>query len=173
VHDYEQWAKVNDRILALHPDRKPPRIWHAVVEVFQRADTRPLRVAIENILANDPASEKDPFLVGSRFNLALLNHELDAAGSLAAALPRKSLAGFPLEFSRDFWVGVVARLKGDETSARAAFIRAAQNRRRGAVTPMLRGCFLASGDRCILGKKGRGDERRPARMELLAVAKAQ
>ena len=31
--------------------------------------------------------------------------------------------GFP-SFGRDFWVGVVARLKGDETSARAAFMRA-------------------------------------------------
>ena len=30
---------------------------------------------------------------------------------------------FP-QLGRDFWVGVVARLKGDETSARAAFMRA-------------------------------------------------
>ena len=28
------------------------------------------------------------------------------------------------QLGRDFWVGVVARLKGDETSARAAFMRA-------------------------------------------------
>ena len=30
---------------------------------------------------------------------------------------------FP-QLGRDFWVGVIARLKGDETSARAAFMRA-------------------------------------------------
>ena len=29
-----------------------------------------------------------------------------------------------LQLGRDFWVGVVARLKGDETSARASFMRA-------------------------------------------------
>ena len=45
--------------------------------------------------------------------------------SLAAVLSQKhSLEwSFP-ELGRDFWVGVVARLKGDETSARAAFMRA-------------------------------------------------
>jgi TolB-like protein/tRNA A-37 threonylcarbamoyl transferase component Bud32/Tfp pilus assembly protein PilF len=174
VHDYEQWAKVNDRILALHPDRKPPRIWHAVVEVFKRADTRPLRVAIENILANDPASEKDPFLIGSRFNLALLNRELDAAGSLAAALPRRSLAGFPLEFSRDFWVGVVARLKGDETSAGAAFIRARAEQEKdlggypNAAGPL---SYLGVTD-AFLGRREEAMSEGRRAMELLTVAKS-
>ena len=52
-----------------------------------------------------------------------------ATGTPPAALRRvlsqkNSLAwGFP-QLGRDFWVGVVARLKGDETSARAAFMRA-------------------------------------------------
>ena len=174
VHDYEQWAKVNERILALHPDRKPPRIWRAVVEVFQRADTRPLRVAIENILANDPASEKDPFLVGSRFNLALLNREFDAAGSLAAALPRKSLAGFPLEFSRDFWVAVVARLKGDETSARAAFIRArAEQEKEVRGYPNAAGLLSCLGViDAYLGRKEEAMSEGRRAMELLAVAKS-
>ena len=45
--------------------------------------------------------------------------------ALAAVLPQKNWldAGFT-QLGRDFWVGVVARLKGDETSARAAFMRA-------------------------------------------------
>src|SRR5262249_25091615 len=47
LHDYEQWDKVMDRILVLHPDRKPARIWRAFIEVDQRADTRPLRAAID------------------------------------------------------------------------------------------------------------------------------
>ena len=43
----------------------------------------------------------------------------------AALLSRKNSLewGFP-QLGPDFWVGVVARLKGDETSARAAFMRA-------------------------------------------------
>ena len=51
-----------------------------------------------------------------------------ATGTPLAALrrcfPRRIRSrGFP-QLGRDFWVGVVARLKGDETSARAAFMRA-------------------------------------------------
>jgi len=124
LHDYEQYAKVMDRILALHPD-PPTRIWRAFIEVDQRADTGPWRVAIEKILAEDPASAKDPFLTGHRFTLALLDRDFDAAGDLAAALsPKDSEVAVYPDFGRDFWMGVVARLKGDETSARAALMRA-------------------------------------------------
>jgi len=124
LHDYEQYAKVMDRILALHPD-KPTRIWRAFIAVDQRADTGPWRVAIEKILAEDPASAKDPFLTGHRFTLALLDRDFDAAGDLAAALsPKDSEVAVYPDFGRDFWMGVVARLKGDETSARAALMRA-------------------------------------------------
>src|SRR5207244_2999622 len=60
-----------------------------------------------------------------RFTLALFDRDWDAAGVLAAALPQKdSPDGVYPDFGRDFWIGVVARLKGDETSARAAFMRA-------------------------------------------------
>ncbi len=125
LHDYEQYAKVMDRILALHPDRKPTRIFRAFIAVDQRADTGPWRVAIEKILAEDPASAKDPFLTGHRFTLALLDRDFDAAGDLAAALsPKDSEVAVYPDFGRDFWMGVVARLKGDETSSRAALMRA-------------------------------------------------
>ena len=125
LHDYEQWAKALDRVLALHPDSKPARIFRAFIEVEQRADTGPWRVAIEKILAEDPASAKDPFLTGHRFTLALLDRDLDAAGDLAAALsPKDSEVAVYPDFGRNFWMGVVARLKGDETSARAALTMA-------------------------------------------------
>jgi serine/threonine-protein kinase len=114
-----------DRILALHPDAKPTRIFRAFIEVDQRADTGPWRVAIEKILAEDPASAKDPFLTGQRFTLALFDRDLDTAGVLAAALSQTdSPDGMYPDFGRDFWMGVVARLKGDETSARAALTKA-------------------------------------------------
>src|SRR6266545_3528633 len=108
LHDYEQYAKVMDRILALHPDRKPERIFRAFIAVDQRADTGPWRVAIEKILAEDPASAKDPFLTGHRFTLALLDRDFDAAGDLAAALsPKDSEVAVYPDFGRDFWMGVV------------------------------------------------------------------
>ena len=125
LHDYDQMARVMDRIIAVQPDRKRARIIRAGIEVDRRADTGPLRAAIEKILTNEPGSEKDPFVASYRLDLALSDRDLDAAGSIAAALPLKQSldSGFNAG-SRDFWLGVVARLKGDAAAARAAFMRA-------------------------------------------------
>ena len=125
LHDYDQHARIMDRIVALDPSRKPGRIFRASVELYRRADTGPLRAEIEKILTNEPGSEKDPFMAGQRYTLALYDRDWDAAERAAPLLSRKNSFewGFP-QLGRDFWVGVVARLKGDETSARAAFMRA-------------------------------------------------
>ena len=78
-------------IVSLHfdPDRRVARMIRAFIEVDRRADTGPLRAAIEKILANEPGSAKDPFVAGYRLDLALFDRDLDAAGSLAAALPEE------------------------------------------------------------------------------------
>jgi len=116
LHDYDQMTRVLDRIVAVQPDGKLPRLIRAYIDQEQRADTRPLRAAVEKILSNEPGSEKDPFVAGYRLDLALCDRDLDAAGRLAAALPQKD--------GRDFSLGVVARLKGDVAAAQAAFMRA-------------------------------------------------
>jgi serine/threonine protein kinase/Tfp pilus assembly protein PilF len=124
LHDYDQMARVIDRIIALQPDRNKPRIIRAGIEVDRRADTRPLRAAIEKALANEPGSAEDPFVAGIRLNLALCDRDLDAAGRIAAALPLKQTLDAGLtQGSRDFSLGVVARLKGDAVAARAAFMK--------------------------------------------------
>src|SRR5438046_1165916 len=125
LHDYAQHAKIMDRIVALLPERRRERIFRASVEVYRRADTGPWRAELEKILTNEAGSEKDPFMAGQRYTLALYDRDWDTASSLAPVLSQKNSLewSFP-QLGRDVWVGVVARLKGDETSARAAFIRA-------------------------------------------------
>jgi len=125
LHDYDQHTRIMDRIVAYNPDLRPGRIFRASIEVYRRADTRPMRAEIEKILTNEPGSEKDPFVASQRYILALYDRDWDAAGRAAAVLSQKNSLpwGFP-SLGRDFWVGVVARLQGDETSARAAFMRA-------------------------------------------------
>jgi TolB-like protein/tRNA A-37 threonylcarbamoyl transferase component Bud32/Flp pilus assembly protein TadD len=125
LHDYDQHIRIMDRIVALHPERRVDRIFRASVEAYRRADTGPWRESIENILTNEPGSEKDPFVASQRYTLALYDRDWDAAERAAPVLAQKhSLQwSFP-QVGRDFWVGVIARLKGDETSARAAFMRA-------------------------------------------------
>src|SRR5437868_8052139 len=172
LHDYEQYAKVMDRILALHPDRKPERIFRAFIAVDQRADTGPWRVAIEKILAEDPASAKDPFLTGQRFILALFDRDLDAAGVLATALSQKDSPDWFLDFGRDFWMGVVARLKGDETSARAALTRALAEQKEDIRNPddvWLLSC-LGLID-AILGKKEEALSEGRRAIEMLPIVK--
>ena len=125
LHDYDQFTRIMDRIVAHNPDLRPGRIFRASVEVHRRADTRPWRAEIEKILTNEPGSDKDPFVAGHRYTLALYDRDLDTASSFAAVLSQKDSLGWSFPgLGRDFWVGVVARLKGDETSARAAFMRA-------------------------------------------------
>jgi TolB-like protein/Tfp pilus assembly protein PilF len=116
LKDYDQMARVLDRIITLRPDGRLARMIRAGIEQERRADTGPLRAVIEKILTNEPGSDKDPIVADWRLGLALSDRDLDTAGSLAAALPQKN--------GRDFWLGVVARLKGDAAAARAAFMRA-------------------------------------------------
>jgi TolB-like protein/Tfp pilus assembly protein PilF len=116
LRDYDQMARVLDRIIALGPDRRVARMIRASIEQERRADTGPLHAVIGKILTDEPESEKDPLMTSWRFDLALSDRDLDTAGRLAAALPQKA--------GRDFSLGVVARLKGDVAVARAAFIRA-------------------------------------------------
>src|SRR6059058_1430840 len=173
LHDYEQYAKVMDRILALHPDDKPTRIFRAFIAVDQRADTGPWRVAIEKILAEDPASAKDPFLTGHRFTLALLDRDFDAAGDLAAALsPKDSEVVVYPDFGRDFWMGVVARLKGDETSARAALTRALAEQKEEIRNPDDVGLLSRLGlIDAVLGKKEEALREGRRAIEMLPIVK--
>jgi tetratricopeptide (TPR) repeat protein len=127
LRDYDQHAKLMDRLIALHPDRRPARIWRAHVELARRADTGPMRATIEKILISEPGSEKDPFVTGWRYTLALYDRDFDTAQRLAALLSQKTEFEWGPSLGREFWVGVVARLKGDETSARA-FLRARAQR---------------------------------------------
>jgi hypothetical protein len=105
-----------DRIISLDPGRRIPRMIRARIDLERRADTGPLSALIEKILTNEPGSEKDPFVAEQRMDLALYDRDLDAAGSLAVAVPETQ--------GRDFLLGVVARMKGDAAGAHAAFMKA-------------------------------------------------
>jgi TolB-like protein/predicted Ser/Thr protein kinase/cytochrome c-type biogenesis protein CcmH/NrfG len=116
LHDYDQMVRIMDRIISTDPGRRIPRMFRARIDLERRADTGPLRALIEKILTNEPGSEKDPFVAEHRLDLAFYDRDLDAAGSLVAAIPEKN--------ERDFLLGRIASLKGDVASARSAFLRA-------------------------------------------------
>ena len=115
---YEKTMKALDRVLALKPNDIDARIdAGGGLEMHWRGDTRPWHATIEKILANEPASANDQAMKWQRLELALFERDFGAATRAAAALPQDGLDGF----SRDFWMGVVARAKGDVVAAQAAF----------------------------------------------------
>jgi len=118
---YEQTKKALDRVLAIKPNFLDARIDRGGgLEMHWRADTRHWRATIDKILADEPASANDQAMKAQRLQLALFERDFSAAGRFAAALPQEGMSGF----SRDFWMGVVARVKGDVVAAQSAFTAA-------------------------------------------------
>jgi tetratricopeptide (TPR) repeat protein len=110
-------------VLALKPNFLDARIDRGGgLEMHWNGDARHWRATIEKILADEPASAKDQAMKLQRFQLALFSRDFIAADRIVAAAPQDQewLDGF----SREFWMGVVARAKGDSMAAQAAFTTA-------------------------------------------------
>ena len=120
---YEQTSKALDRVLALKPNDIDARIDRGGgLEMHWRADTRHWHATIEKILADEPASANDQAMKLQRFELALFERDFITAGRAVAAAPQGQ--EWLDDFSRDFWMGVVARAKGDAMAAQGAFTAA-------------------------------------------------
>jgi TolB-like protein/class 3 adenylate cyclase/Flp pilus assembly protein TadD len=143
LRDYEQLNNTLTRVLALDPNRFDARTWRAAIDMDRRADPQPLRAEIEKILAEDPAQAESDDIKRSRFILAMVERDFAAADRAAAALPQKNSFGDDFGFSRDFWVGVVARAKGDAAAARAAFTAARTDQEKDVRAQPENGPFLA------------------------------
>ena len=126
LHDYDQFTRIMDRIVAYNPDLRPGRIFRAAVELARRADTGPWRAEIEKILYQRTWVRERSICGGPSLRSCICMIATGTPPSvLRPCFPRRfRLCGVFLGLGRDFWMGVVARLKGDETSARAAFMRA-------------------------------------------------
>ena len=94
-----------------------------------RADTRHWHATIEKILADERDSANDQGMKSQRLQLALFERDFIAATRAVAALPEEGMDGL----SRDFWMGLIARVKGDLGAAQAAFT-AARAKQEVAVT---------------------------------------
>jgi serine/threonine protein kinase/tetratricopeptide (TPR) repeat protein len=173
---YEQTSKALDRVIALRPNDGRPHFGLRITRdgnlpMHSRADTRPWHVVIERILADNPSSAEDESVKQERFQLALLERDFVAAGRAAAALPQNN----PLDdgFTRDFWVGVVARIIGDLPAASAAF-NAARTEKEAAVRARPDDASLLSSLGVIdagLGRKEDALREGRRAVELLPIAK--
>jgi TolB-like protein/Tfp pilus assembly protein PilF len=114
-------AAALDRALTIIPRDIDTRLTRALVELEWKADPKPLRETVANVLSERPESAPD--VAAQWFYLALCERDQAAIAQALAALPPTGTSvdlNFPLSFCK----GLAARVKGDESAARTAFLQA-------------------------------------------------
>ncbi len=119
---YKEMAATLDRMLAMAPKDIPSRVRRAWVDLQWRANPKPLHAAIQTILAEDPNAV--PLIAADWLELALGERDSAAAERALAAMPAGRCYDGSVPFPDSWCEGRVARLRGDEPAARAAFTKA-------------------------------------------------
>lgn len=119
---YAKEKSVLDRALAIQPNDAATKAMNAVVDLDWKADTRPIHELINQIRVKDSASLQgvaDFWLI-----CALAERDPAAASDALALLGENALGDGPVQFSRTFMEGLIARMVNDDTKARLAFTAA-------------------------------------------------
>jgi TolB-like protein/class 3 adenylate cyclase/Tfp pilus assembly protein PilF len=126
LHDYIKDAVVLDRVLKLKPNDLDARISRAMLEVFWKADTRPLHELMESLIQQSPASGMR--LAPVRVFLSFAERDANGLARAVGDLGDATYGPDAIQFGRAFTEGLVARMKDDDDAARTAFTtaRAAQ-----------------------------------------------
>jgi TolB-like protein/predicted Ser/Thr protein kinase len=127
LREYKQSAEAYDRLLSLKPKDIRAQLDRAWIDLYERADARPLHALVENILRNDAAPAGD--VARDRFVLAMYERDFPAAHRALATLTDSqtshvTVRSGPIELGRACAEGVIARASGDAAAARTAFIGA-------------------------------------------------
>ncbi|PYK76466.1 MAG: hypothetical protein DME42_00045 [Verrucomicrobia bacterium] len=123
LRDYRNARELHDRVVALNPkaNREMERAWRDVIE---RGDTQAMHAVLKT-KSPDDQEYSDTF-----FQLALWERDANTAERMLPAMVARYGDDFQARwvgsttFSRDHWKGLIARIKGDEVGARAAFTAA-------------------------------------------------
>jgi serine/threonine protein kinase/tetratricopeptide (TPR) repeat protein len=119
---YKETAATLDRVLAIAPNDISTKVRRAWVDLQWRSDPNPLHTTIETVLAQDPNAA--PVLVDQWLDLALSERDSAAAERALANMPTGGCYDDNIPFPSSWCQGLVARLRGDEPAARAAFTKA-------------------------------------------------
>ncbi len=119
---YKETAATLDDVLAIAPNDVTIKVRRAWVDLQWRSDPKPLHTTIETLLAQDPNAA--PAIVILWLDLVLSERDPAAAERVLAAMPPGGCYEENIPFPNSWCQGVVARLRGDEAAARAAFTNA-------------------------------------------------
>ena len=120
MRDYRQAGTTIERLIALEPKTIGHRELRAWLDASERVDIRALRALLEKT-ANDPALLRT--LSGKMFLLSIFLRDPVAADRALEVITDDTFGvrGGAVEFTRAYAQGLVARMRGDEPSSRAAF----------------------------------------------------
>ncbi len=122
LHRYKEMAATLDRVLAMAPQDVASRVRRATGDLQWRADPKPLHTAIDTILTENPNAA--PIIAQQWIELAFRERDPGAAARALAAMPAGGCYDENVPFPDTWCEGLVARLRGDEPAARAAFVNA-------------------------------------------------
>jgi serine/threonine-protein kinase len=119
---YRDLAAVLDRALNLVPSDPDTRMARALIDLEERADSRPVHATIEAVIAEDPAAAKS--IAEKWFYVALCERDNVGVSRALALVPPEGLSEGNIWWPRPFFEALAARARGDATVARAAFTAA-------------------------------------------------
>ena len=116
---YPDVIRIFDRAIAIAPDDPNFTVQRATVELDWHADTRPLRAAIDQILARDPS--KAATIADQWLYLSFCEKDMQAASKALEAMTENGCQEEGLPYPRSWCEGLVAREHDDDPAARLAF----------------------------------------------------
>lgn len=116
---YKEMRATLDRVLAIAPKDIPSRVRRAWIDFEEHADPKPLHTAIDTILIEDATAA--PVLVSQWLLLALLERDPIAAQRALSSMNGGGCYDENIPFPNGWCDGLAAWLRGDESSARAAW----------------------------------------------------
>jgi tetratricopeptide (TPR) repeat protein len=122
MRQYANEVALLDRAISLRPDDLDTRLGRAQIEVFWKANPRPMRDVIASAISRDPANAHR--LATTRVFLAFAERDADSGLQALADLGEKTFGPNAFQFPRPAGDGIFARLKGDTAAAQASFARA-------------------------------------------------
>jgi serine/threonine protein kinase/Tfp pilus assembly protein PilF len=141
---YADQAAVLDRMLAIRPDDVEEKVTRAFVDLYWKADTRPLHQLMDEIRAKDHGAIQT--VAAGWLECALAERDPAAAAEALAAMGENTLGNTIPRYSPRFVQGLIARMTKDDAKARDAFTAARAEQER-----LVRADPDDAGGLCVLG----------------------
>jgi TolB-like protein/DNA-binding winged helix-turn-helix (wHTH) protein/Flp pilus assembly protein TadD len=141
---YADEAAVLDRMLSIRPGDAETRVTRAFVDLYWKADTRPLHQLMDEIRAKEPSAIQS--VASGWLECALAERDPAAAADALAAMGENTLGSTIPRYSARFVEGLIARMTKDDARARGAFTAA-----RAEQENLVRADPDDAGALCVLG----------------------